>query len=79
MVNLWPSINPLTIEERRKIMEGLALDMSYSQLALHVGRCKSTVLRESKRLGNIKDYDPDLAQKDFENKMKRFGNNKNVS
>lgn len=76
MVNPWPCINPLTIEERRKIQEGLALDLSYSELALHVGRCKSVVLRESKRLGDISDYDPDLAQENFENKMKRFGKKK---
>jgi len=71
MVNKWPCINPLTIEERRKIMEGLALDLSYRELGLHVGRLKSVVMRESKRLGDVKNYDADKAQQDFENKMKR--------
>lgn len=76
MVNPWPCINPLTIEERRRIKHGLMINLSYSQLALHVGRHKSVVLREAKRLGDAADYDPDLAQKDFETKMKRFGNKK---
>jgi IS30 family transposase len=73
MVAKFKVKNPLTIEERRKIKEGLALQMSYSELALHVGRCKSVVMRESKRLGYPWDYEPDLAQKNFEAKQKLSG------
>ncbi len=76
MVSIWAAINPLTLEERIKVKEALSNGLSYSQMALHVGRCKSTVLRESKRLGKIKNYDPDLAQKDFEEKMKKVGKKK---
>lgn len=76
MVSIWAAINPLTIEERRKIKEGLALNMYYREIAIHVGRCKSVVMRESKRLGDVSDYDPDLAQEDFETKMRRFGDKK---
>ena len=74
MVNKWIAINPLTIEERRKIKEGIDLGLSYSQLAIHVGRPKSTVMRESKRINRCPwNYDPELAQKDFEAKQKLIG------
>lgn len=66
MVTKWSVKNPLTIDERRKIQEGLELNMSYAQIALHVGRSKSAVLRESKRLGDTKNYDPEKAQSHFE-------------
>ena len=66
MVSKWSVRNPLTIEDRKKIHEGLKLNMSYGQMALHVGRSKSTVLRESKRLGDTSDYDPEKAQSHFE-------------
>lgn len=56
----------MTLEERMKIKEGLEKNLSYSQLAVFVGRNKSTVLRESKRLGSPKQYDPVEAQKNFE-------------
>jgi IS30 family transposase len=69
----WIAINPLSIEERHKVKEGLDLDLSYSQLALHVGRCKSVVMREAKRLGKAEDYDPIKAQADFEAKQKLIG------
>lgn len=72
----WIAINPLSIEERFKIKEGLDLDLSYSQLAIHVGRCKSVVLRESKRLGKAENYDPLKAQADFEAKQKLIGKKK---
>lgn len=58
--------NPLTLEERMKIKEGLQKNLSYSQLSLFVGRNKSTVLREAKRLGTPEQYDPIKAQNDFE-------------
>ncbi len=72
MVGKWSCINPLTIEERRKVKEALDLNMTYSEMSLHVGRCKSVVMRESKRLGDVKIYDPEKAQEDFEEKQKRF-------
>lgn len=73
MVGNWSCFNPLTIEERRLIKEGLDLDMSYGKIALHVGRCKSVVMREAKRLGDIRKYDPEKAQENFEEKQKRHG------
>ena len=73
MVGIWRSINPLTLHERRLIKQGIDLGMSYGQLAKHVGRCKSVVMRESKRLGKPWDYNPDKAQKDFEAKQKLVG------
>ncbi len=66
MVTKWSVKNPLTIEERKKISEALELNMSYGQMAVYVGRSKSTVLRECRRLGHTEDYDPDKAQKHFE-------------
>lgn len=76
MPGKWKAVNPLTIEERQLIKEGLDLNMSYSQLALHVGRCKSVVMRESKRLGKYQNYDPVKAQSDFEEKQKMIGKKK---
>ena len=70
MVCEWIAYHPLTIDERKKIKEGLDLNMSYREIASHVGRVKSVVIREAKRLGNAKNYDPVEAQKDFENKQK---------
>jgi IS30 family transposase len=78
MPGRWIAINPLSIDERQKVKEGLDLDLSYSQLALHVGRCKSVVMREAKRLGKAEDYDPDKAQADFEAKQKLIGKKKDV-
>lgn len=76
MPGRWIAINPLSIEERLKVKEGLELDMSYSQLAEHVGRCKSVVMREAKRLGGPGDYDAYKAQQDFEAKQKLIGKKK---
>ena len=76
MPRKWIAINALRIEERHKIKEGLMLDMSYSELAIHVGRCKSVVMRESKRLGLPGDYDAVKAQADFEAKQKLIGKKK---
>ncbi len=76
MPNKWIAINPLTIEERILIKEALELDLTYSKMALHVGRDKSVVMRESKRLGDIRKYDPYKAQKDFEQKQKLIGKKK---
>lgn len=76
MVSEWIAVNPLTLEERRKVKEGIDLGMSYAQMAIHVGRCKSVVMRESKRLGKPSAYDPDMAQKDFQSKQKLIGKKK---
>lgn len=73
MVEKWSCINPLTIDERRLIKEGLDLNMSYREISIHAGRCKSVVMREAKRLGTCKDYDPDMAQAHFEDKQMRHG------
>lgn len=66
MVGKWSCQNPLSLEERRKIQEGLEIGLSYSQIAASVERYKSTVMREAKRLGNIKAYDAEKAQENFE-------------
>jgi IS30 family transposase len=70
MVSNWSCQNPLTLEERKLIKEGLDLGMSYSEIGIHTGRCKSVVLRESKRLGSIVNYNPIEAQKNFEDRQK---------
>lgn len=64
--NPWSVKNPLTFDERLKIAIGLSEGLSYGQLAKYVGRCKSVVMRESKRLGDANKYNPELAQKNFE-------------
>jgi len=69
MICKWQVKNPLTIEERRKIKEAIDMDMSYGQMGEFVGRPKSTVLREARRIGKPRDYDPEKAQKDFEKKQ----------
>lgn len=71
MVEKWSTYNPLTIEERRLIKEGIDLNMSYREIGIHARRSKSVVMREAKRLGDFKNYDPDKAQNHFENKQKR--------
>lgn len=77
MVGKWIANNPLTIHERRQVKRGIDLGLSYSQLADFVGRSKSTVMRESKRINPSPwKYDPDLAQADFEAKQKLIGKKK---
>ena len=79
MVAKWIANNPLTIEERKKVKEGIDLRMSYREIAIHVGRAKSTVMREAKRLSPYPwNYDPDLAQADFEAKQKLIGTKKKL-
>lgn len=70
MVGKWSCKNPLTIDERYKIKEGLDLGMSYREIGEHVGRNKSVVLRESKRMGIVNKYEPQKAQEDFEMKQR---------
>ncbi len=71
MVEKWSCRNPLTFEERQKIKEGLMMDMTYRQLGEYVGRAKSVVMREAKRLGDIRKYDAKKAQEHFEMKQRR--------
>ncbi len=77
MVGKFKVKNPLTLEERRKIQQGLTLNLSYSQLAQHVGRCKSVVMRESKRLGHPSKYTAEEAQKHFEYNQRFSGIKRN--
>jgi IS30 family transposase len=70
MICRWEVKNPLTLEERRRIKEGIDLDMSYQEIADYVGRSKSTVRRECIRLGSYQNYHPEKAQADFENKQR---------
>lgn len=69
----WHVKNPLTLHERELIKDGLDMGLTYSELAVHVGRSKSCVLKESKRLGSIHIYDPKKAQDHFEIKQKNCG------
>jgi IS30 family transposase len=78
MPGKWIAMNPLSLDERIKIYKGLALGLSYGNLAKYVGRCKSVVMREAKRLGRYQDYDPVKAQNDFEYKQKLIGKKKNA-
>jgi len=74
MVSNWIAKNPLKIEERRKIKEGIDLGLSYGQIAISIDRAKSTIIRECKRLKrSVWLYDPDLAQADFEEKQRLIG------
>lgn len=68
-MNRWQVKNPLTIEERSLLQEGLKLQLNYRELGEYVGRCKSTVLREARRLGDPSVYDAKKAQNDFETKQ----------
>jgi len=69
--------NPLTIEERIKIAEGISHHLSYGEMSKSIGRCKSVIRREVNRLGSHKSYDPLSAQKDFEHKQRLCGIKRN--
>lgn len=69
----WHVKNPLQLHERELIKVGLDLGLSTRQLALYVGRSRTSVVRESKRLGCKELYDPKKAQEDFERKQKNCG------
>lgn len=68
MVGKWSVKNPLTLIERELIEKNLST-LSYREIAALISRDKSHVLRESKRLGDVKNYNAELAQKDFEYKQ----------
>jgi IS30 family transposase len=72
MIKRYKVKNPLTLEERKKIKEGLESFLTFKQIADTLGRAKSTVLRESKRLGRGR-YDPVKAHKDFRKKQMLSG------
>lgn len=73
MVSKFKARNPLIIEERRKILNGLENNLSYGKIALSIGRAKSVVIKEAKRLGDIRSYNPEKAQKDFISKQRLVG------
>lgn len=66
----WSCRNPLSIDDRKFIQHGITSGMSSREIGKEIGRCKSVVLRESKRLGDIKNYDAEMAQHDFEKKQR---------
>lgn len=73
MVSEWKCRNPFSIEERHKIKEAIDLNMTYREMAKFLGRGKTSVMRECKRLGKYSEYDPEKAQQDFEMKQKLVG------
>ncbi len=66
----WSCRNPLTIEDRKIIEEGIKNQLSSREIAKEINRVKSVVLRESKRLGERSRYDATLAQEHFENRQR---------
>lgn len=66
MISKWSVKNPLSLDERKQIYEGIQASLSYSNIAKIMNRAKSTIRRESLRLGGVDDYDPERAQKHFE-------------
>lgn len=73
MVNMFKCKNHLTLEDRKKIQEGISLGLTYRAIGETINRGKSVIIREAKRLGNFKDYDAEKAQKNFESKQKLSG------
>ena len=76
MVSRWAVKNPLTLEERKKIKQGIDDEMTYREIGEYLGRARSTIQRECKRLGGFWNYDPEGAQKHFEEKQKLVGRKK---
>lgn len=70
MVTEWMVKNPLTLEERKKIKEGIDKGFSYTEIAEYIGRNKTTIIKEAKRLGNPDNYDPHKAQENFERRQR---------
>lgn len=70
MVSEWMVKNPLSLEERKMIKEGIDGGLSFRQIGLYVNRNKSTVMYEAKRLGKPDNYNPEKAQEDFERKQR---------
>jgi IS30 family transposase len=70
MVGKWASENPITLEQRKLIEQGIKSNLSYREIGELAGRAKTTVMREAKRLGDVECYNAIKAQKDFERKQK---------
>jgi helix-turn-helix protein len=66
MVKGFSCQNPLTLDERLVIQENLSVGLSYRLIGLQLGRCKSVVRREAKRLGSRDNYNAEKAQAHFE-------------
>jgi IS30 family transposase len=73
MVGKYKVKNHLTLAERRQIREGVEADLSYRRIAEDLGRAKSTIIRECKRLGDPQDYDPLKAHQNFKKKQMLSG------
>jgi|GEM_PF-6090576 IS30 family transposase len=67
----WSCRNPLTIEERKIIQQGIESGLSSRQIGKEIQREKSIILRESKRLGDLKNYKAELAQQHFEDTQRK--------
>ncbi|WP_167475968.1 GbsR/MarR family transcriptional regulator [Nocardia arthritidis] len=64
----------LTHRDRRAIAEGLAADLSYTEIAKRLDRPTSTVTREVMRNGGPNDYRPDRAQRAAQQRTRRRRN-----
>lgn len=73
MVYKYKVKNHLTLKERQEIRKGIDADLSYLKIAESLGRAKSTVLRECKRLGDPQRYDPLKAHQNFKKKQMLSG------
>ena len=69
MISKWQCKNALTHYQRVLLEQAIIKGLSYREIAEYVGRPKSTVMREAKRLGKPNDYNANEAQADFENKQ----------
>lgn len=67
----WSCRNPLKLEDRQKIQEGLQLGLSSREIARMIHREKTVILRESMRLGDREKYDAILAQIHFETTQRK--------
>ncbi|MEV5506942.1 helix-turn-helix domain-containing protein [Streptomyces orinoci] len=63
----------LTLQERRRIVTGLAEGLSYTDIARRLERPTSTVTREVMRNGGPHDYRADRAQQATERRARRRG------
>jgi IS30 family transposase len=73
MVSIFKGKNHLTIDDRKKIQEGIALGLTYREIGETINRAKSVIIREAKRLGDFQDYEAEKAQSNFESKQKLSG------
>ena len=66
MVVRWACHNPLNIDDRRAIKDGLDAGLTYRAIAKSINRGKTTIQREVLRFKSLDDYDPEKAQAQFE-------------